>query len=202
MLNLYIYYILLYVFTEKNFLFFCNASKASRDKLLRKCLDTRRKKFQPTMDTPTATSQYFIPISALVHNAACQEDGAEQQVNDALDTLVETGAIQKHNRMDIEELPNLVEETELIDETTDEEIFREVIDELEGHQNSEIMGGNDSGPTKSCPTATEALQAILLITNYTDTINDSIAWKLEGVLRCFRHQIHLEKPRAMKIPEL
>ena len=51
------------------------------------------------MDTPTATSQLSIPVSALIHNTACQEDPvshAEQQVNDVLDTLVETGALKTH----------------------------------------------------------------------------------------------------------
>ena len=34
----------------------------------------RKSGILPKMDTPTATSQLSIPVSALVHNAACQED--------------------------------------------------------------------------------------------------------------------------------
>jgi hypothetical protein len=124
---------------------------------------------------------------------------AEQQVIDVLDTLVKTGALWSCNWMSIEELLDPVEETELIDEATDEEIVRAVMDTHERHENSEIMGSNDdSGPTKPCPTTTEALQVISLITDYIDTINDLIAHKLKGVLGCFRHQVWLEKSRAMK----
>ena len=110
-----------------------------------------------------------------------------------------TGALQRHNRVDIEELLNLVEETA----------------NWWNHGWGNLRGSNGCiwkapeqwnhrwqwrqfWPNKPCPTATEALHSISLITNYTDTINDPIAQKLEGVLGCFRCQIHLEKSRAMK----
>ena len=148
--------------------------------ILRNSLDNLRKQTsakQDHMDAPTATSQPSIqvPVSALILNAAHQEDlapalaahppntisQAEQQVIDVLDTLVKTGALRSHNWIGIEELLNPVEETVLIDEATDKEIFRAVMDAHERHENSEIMGSDDdSGPAKPCPTATEALQAI------------------------------------------
>ncbi|KAN0102354.1 hypothetical protein V8E52_012026 [Russula decolorans] len=40
--------------------------------------------------------------------------------------------------------------------------------------------------------------AISLITDYTNTINDPIARKLEGLLSSFSHQICLEQSRGMK----
>ena len=61
------------------------------------------------IDIATVTSHPSIPIS-LVHSAY-QEDpiarAAEQQAVDAPDALVETGALQRGNLMDIEALLNL-----------------------------------------------------------------------------------------------
>jgi hypothetical protein len=64
------------------------------------------------------------------------------------------------------------------------------------------MGGDDDDsspdPVKHCPTPSEALQAISLITDYTDTVNDPIARKLEGLLVTVSRQIRLEQFRGMK----
>ena len=57
---------------------------------------------------------------------------------------------------------------------------------------------DDSGPRKPSPTPAEALQAIVLITNYIDSINDPAAWKLEGLRRGLSCQICMEQSRTMK----
>ncbi|KAI0280573.1 hypothetical protein BC826DRAFT_924275 [Russula brevipes] len=65
----------------------------------------------------------------------------------------------------------------------------------------EITSGDDDSdpdPIKHHPTPSEALRAISLLTDYTDTVNDPIAHKLEGLLNTFSHQICLEQFRGMK----
>lgn len=157
------------------------------------------------MDTATDTIHPSMPIAALIHDASATQDPiacAEQQVNDALDVLVKTGALQGSNRMDIDELLNPGDEMELIDETTDEEIFRAVMDSdareitLAGSDESDA---DDPGPIKPPPpTTSEALQAIALITDYIDSMNDPFARKLEGLLGSLSHRICVERSRAMK----
>ena len=107
------------------------------------------------MDTATYTIHPSVPIASLIHDTtqdliAC----VEQQVNDALDVLVETGALQRSNQMDIDELLNPWDEMELTDETTDKEIFRAVMD-LDTHEITLPVAGkddaNDPGLIKPLP---------------------------------------------------
>jgi hypothetical protein len=133
----------------------------------------------PILTDTASTTQPSIPISALV-NDTDPIALAEQQVNDALDALVETGALQRGNRMDIEALLNPADETALIDETTDIEIFEAVMGARKKREDSTGSDDvDDPGPIKPCPTPSEALRAISLITDYIDTIDDPIAHKLE-----------------------
>ena len=53
---------------------------------------------------------------------------AEQEVDDALDALVATGALQQRNWMDIESLLNPEAESHLITKTSDKKIYQSVVD--------------------------------------------------------------------------
>lgn len=145
-----------------------------------------------------------LPISALIHNTAHPEDtisDPELELNNALDTLVQTGALQAQNRMDIETLLNPEQEKVLVEEISDEELFRTVMEAREMQEMSGITGSDDiddSSPVKPQPTHVEALRAISLITDYIDSVNDPIARKLEAVLGSFSRQICLEQSKAMK----
>jgi len=66
---------------------------------------------------------------------------AEQQVEDALDGLVATGALQKENCMDIEHLLNPANESVLLDEGSDQETLQWVMDAVAVRENLEIVGG-------------------------------------------------------------
>ena len=93
----------------------------------------------PDMD-PTPMTVPSIPISSLLHDSPVQTDPVahvERQVEDALDELVATGALQARNRMDIEALLNPAAET------SDEEIYQAVIDSISARENIEINGGDD-----------------------------------------------------------
>lgn len=154
----------------------------------------------PNVNPTSDTIHPSVPISALIHDAITTQDPisrAEQQVNDALDMLVTTGALQRCNRVDIETLLNPGDEMELIDETTDDDIFRAVMD-LDAHNLTGSDDADDPGPIKSSPTHAEALQAIRLITDYIDSINDPVARKLEGLLGSLSHQICMERSKGMK----
>jgi hypothetical protein len=152
----------------------------------------------PILTDTASTTQPSIPISALV-NDTDPIALAEQQVNDALDALVETGALQRGNRMDIEALLNPADETALIDETTNIEIFEAVMGARKKREDGTGSDDvDDPGTIKPCPTPSEALRAISLITDYIDTINDPIARKLEGLLGSLSHQICMERSRGMK----
>jgi hypothetical protein len=52
----------------------------------------------------------------------------EKQVEAALDELVSMGVLQASNRMDIDTLLNPVDESRVMDETTDEEIYQAIMD--------------------------------------------------------------------------
>jgi len=85
----------------------------------------------PNTDVASTSPHPSIPISALVHDAVCQEDPlvhAEQRVVDAMDRLAERGVLQKGNRMDIQSLLCPMDETDLLEETSDEEIYKAVME--------------------------------------------------------------------------
>ena len=83
-----------------------------------------------SVTTVTETICPSVPISSLVHNADPQMDPvlhAENQLQDVLDDLESTGCLQSVNRMDIEGLLNPAEESVIIDDTTDQEIYEAVM---------------------------------------------------------------------------
>ena len=72
-------------------------------------------------------------------------DQAEQQVKKVLDGLVATGALQKSNCMSVEALLNMADESTLLNDSLDQEIFKPVMDAIVAHKNIEVVGGNDIG---------------------------------------------------------
>ena len=149
-----------------------------------------------------------IPISSLlnVDNIENPVAPAEKQLNHALDELESTGVLQASNRMDIEALLNLVDESRIMDETTDDEICWAVLDARRAQEEALINGGDDDADddasVEPCPTHREVLQAASVLNKYSDTLDDPIARKLEGVLASFRHQMRLEMSHSMKSTHL
>ncbi|KAH9979618.1 hypothetical protein BJV74DRAFT_780309 [Russula compacta] len=69
----------------------------------------------------------------------------------------------------------------------------------DGVEPSPQAGYNDNlNPIQHFSTSCEALQAISLLTKYTDHVNDPLAHKLEGLLGTLSCQISLEQSKAMK----
>jgi hypothetical protein len=161
----------------------------------------------PAVEPPTPVEP-TIPVSSLLiagrDNDCNQIDpirNAEKQVESALDELVSTGALQQGNRMDIEALLNPVDESHVVDEVTDEEIFHAVIDARNAQEDGPINGGDDdiddNASIEACPTRREVLQAATVISQYVDSVDGPLARKLEMVLASFGRQMRLEESRSM-----
>ncbi|KAI0245438.1 hypothetical protein BJV78DRAFT_1138610 [Lactifluus subvellereus] len=99
--------------------------------------------------------------------------------------------------MDIKSLLNPAAESQVIDMTTDEEIYQAVIDARSAQEDTIINGGdddtNDGGPIEDCPTRCEALQAASVLSRYVDHINNPGARKLEAALGSFEWQTCLDE---------
>lgn len=153
---------------------------------------------------PTPTAVPSIPISSLLHDSVVQADPvahAERQVDDALDELVATGALQARNRMDIDALLNPAGESHVLTETSDREIFQAVINSNSARENIEINGGDDvddDGAVDPQPTRCEVLKAVSTIGKYTKDLNDPLSQKIEALLGSFTRQLRLEETRHMK----
>jgi hypothetical protein len=65
------------------------------------------------------------------------------KVEAALDKLVSMGVLQASNRMDINTLLNPVDESWVMDEMTNEEIYQAIIDAQGAQENTIINGGDD-----------------------------------------------------------
>ncbi|KAF5369186.1 hypothetical protein D9615_009952 [Tricholomella constricta] len=87
-----------------------------------------------------------IPVLSLLNKDSGSSDpivAAEDQVSDALTHLERIGVLQQHNRMDLRELLNLVDEKNLYNEGTEEEIHQAVLARREAEEGQEQNGGND-----------------------------------------------------------
>ena len=71
------------------------------------------------------TSTPSVPVSSLLNSEPLEGvDHAKKDITDSLNQLEEQGVLQNRNRMDLDELLNLVSEQGLVDETvSDKEIF-------------------------------------------------------------------------------
>jgi hypothetical protein len=94
--------------------------------------------------------------------------------------------------MDIECLLNPVEESRNLQETSDEEIFRAVVECTSARENSSNTGGDDvddDAPCEPCPSRCEVMNAALVINRYVQSLDDPLARKVEAVLGSLGHQM-------------
>jgi hypothetical protein len=155
-------------------------------------------------DMSSRTTQPSIPISSLVNNTSSQTDPiieAERQVEIALDDLVATGALQTKNQMDINTLLNLEGESQVLTETSDEEIYQAVMESIEARENIKITSGDDVDDDiviKPRPTRREVLKAVSTIGVCIKDSNDPNAHKLEALLGSLNRQLHFDETRSMR----
>jgi len=157
----------------------------------------------PHADTPTL-AQPTVLISSLLnaHNNNNPITNAESQVESAVEELIERGALQKANCMDIDVLLNPVDKRCIIMETTDGEIYQAVLDAWQAQKDALINGGHDDieddSPVEPFPTYCEMLEAASVINKYIKTLNSPLAWKLTTDLASLSHQMCLERSQAIQ----
>ena len=155
-------------------------------------------------DPPTIPPPH-IPISSmLIDTASNPLVFTENLVTAALDDLVLRGVLQASNRMSLEELLNPSDESFGIDETTDEEIWKAVLDSKVQRENADAnnVGDNDvddDAPIELPPSRHEALQAKITIEKYIAVIDEPYARKLESILAEFARSTRLIDTQKMKV---
>ena len=114
---------------------------------------------------------------------------AENRVVALLDELENIGALQRSNRMELDEIPNPPDEAHGIDAATDEDIFNAVMEarrEEEGHHD-----GDDTDTdtlvefVEPAPTHAEVLQAASTIMRYIKDKDGAYFRELESMLALF-----------------
>ena len=164
-------------------------------------------------DVDSTFTNPTIPVSSLLEAdsaspARHQEDhpfnpvaNAENEVENALDELVSTGALHKANRMGIEQLLNPVDEAHAI-EATDEEICKAVLDAQKAREDAVINGGDDidtdDAPcAEAPPTYREVLEAAAVINKYVCSLDSALARELEAKLAMLSRQIRRQESRNL-----
>ena len=125
---------------------------------------------------------------------------AERELVAALDDLAATGVLQARNRMDIESLLNPVEESQMMLEASDEEIFEVVMACSKARENAPNTGGDDvddNSPCKPQPSRCEVLHAVSIINQYVRDLDDPLARKVEAVLGSLGHHTRHESQNDM-----
>jgi hypothetical protein len=94
------------------------------------------------------------------------------------------------------DLLNPVEESQNVQETSDEEIFDAVMKCRDARENAPITGGDDVDDVLPCeplPSRREVMQAALLINRYV--LDDPLARREEAMLETLGHQTRYEAQR-------
>src|SRR5882724_11000353 len=132
----------------------------------------------PSIESPAA-AQPTVSISSLLNTDSAHGQGdcisdAEKHIEGALDELELRGALQHSNRMDLKTILNPVDESQVLDEVADEEIFQAVQDSRNA-QKEAMMDPNfdNDSSANACPMRHEVLQAVSDINNYVDTLNST-----------------------------
>ncbi|KAI0249196.1 hypothetical protein BJV78DRAFT_1130098 [Lactifluus subvellereus] len=103
--------------------------------------------------------------------------------------------------MDIEGLLNPSDESQMIDEMTDEEICQAVLAAQNAQEEGPINGGDDDvedntllGPN---PTYREVFQALSVINRHVECHGDPLSRKVDAILASFGRQMHLERSQSL-----
>ena len=104
--------------------------------------------------------------------------------------------------MDIESLLNPTEESVIIDNTTDQEIYEAVMASRNAQENALINGGDDdtddNGLSEPYPTYKEVLAAVSIVKKHIDLDSDPLARKLDAIFDSFKNNLHIEHSKTMQ----
>ena len=92
-------------------------------------------------------------------------------------------------------------ERQVVEDTTDEEIYQAVMTNCADVENMEIAGGTDNSDDNAeilpCPSQRAALEAAQILGRYVGVLKDSYSQKLENLLLSFGRQTHFEEARNL-----
>lgn len=155
-----------------------------------------------TSTSPTAAHTESTKAASLSESDPLAE--AEKGLSDVLDELQDRGALQKANRINVEELINHPDEQILIDLTTDEEIRDAVLNRRENEQQMDANGGDDGsdGPEFSPPTRREALHAASTLQQFLMLKGDKFSCQMESLIAAFGRNTRLEETHHLRDTEI
>ncbi|KAJ7439835.1 hypothetical protein FB451DRAFT_1059227 [Mycena latifolia] len=113
-----------------------------------------------------------------------------------LDDLQNIGVLQKKNLVDIEDLVHMPEK-QVIEDTTDKEIFETVQKLRSGKQDREKNGSDNDEEDKLKLTRKETLQATSTLCKYITDLDNPFACKIVGILSQFDHETWQEEAIVM-----
>ncbi|KAJ7814868.1 hypothetical protein B0H13DRAFT_1521776, partial [Mycena leptocephala] len=98
-------------------------------------------------------------------------------------------------------LVNPDSEKDIINDSTEQDIYNAVVASRDAQQMGEINGGDDDVEDnmgfQPRPTRREALSAAQTLRKYTETLDDGFARKVEQLLASFGRQTQLEETNAL-----
>jgi len=146
----------------------------------------------------------LLPPRITVSSLLCADDPiqlAERNLEGALDELEQTGVLQHTNRLTLDNLLNPEPERQVVEHTTDEEIFEAVMASHAAEEDIELAGGADDNDDDAeilpRPSRKAALEAAAMLERYVGVIEAPYARKLEGLLLSFGRQTRFEEAQNM-----
>ena len=121
------------------------------------------------------TISVSLPISHLLTSDSTGSSStllnaqAHAELEESLDDLVKTGALQPTNQMTVDRLLNPVAEQDDMQQYSDKDIYKAVMEAKEQHETAHLHGGEDDiaasldDPAEPRPSRSEALHAVRLI---------------------------------------
>ena len=151
----------------------------------------------------------FLPISHLLTSDSTGSSStllnarAHAELEESLDDLVKTGALQPTNRMTVDGLLNPVAEQDDMQQYSDKDIYEAVMEAKEQRETAHLHGGEDDiaasldDTAEPRPSRSEALRAVGLIQKFLAPMDDPFARKLETLLASFGRQTRLEEAQSL-----
>ncbi|KAJ7094985.1 hypothetical protein C8R44DRAFT_890116 [Mycena epipterygia] len=142
-------------------------------------------------------------FAAFLDELSTEADDGSAALLETLDELQSCGALQKRNRVDIQDLVDMPEER-VVEDATDEEIVEAVQKMCRCTEDKEINGGDDDhGDLPEAPKITrkDALAAVLTLRGYLADVDGPLARQLEVGLAKFGRETRLEETNSL-IPSI
>jgi hypothetical protein len=120
-----------------------------------------------------------------------------------IDNLIQTGVLQRSNKMDVEALLNPTKELAALDTTSDVEIYQAVINSAKAQEDALPNGGDDDiddsddADPNPCPTCREVHQAVQVFNKYLNYSSDPMPRKQESLKNSFQSKMRPDELKLM-----